>query len=643
VNDQRVGSVTIRSNRGGQYRIAVPGSFLRAGENVLAFDFAWSARPVDVTPDSGDRRPLSVMFDQIAFHGLLETEKPEILNIGAVESLRLPPRSAVSFFDQMPAGSSLWLGAVVSKRAAGQASCVLEIGIETESGLQLTELARPDTGEAKPVRFDIGSEGQEIVGIRFSVRSAKRTGDCRDALEIFEPHVTASPSADMESATGGVASVPPWIETTGLPNILIYLVDCLRADHLGAYGYARNVSPNIDRFAGDSVTFTRAISASSWTRPSVASLLTGMSPQAHATRGDREALSDSVPLLQEILQKSGYATVAVITNGVVSTKFGFGRGFDDFRFLPEQHKKNPEIHQLSDRANAEIFEWLEGRDTSKPFFMYVHSTDPHAPYLPRSPFREAFAADADPKIGLHSEVEALTQGKRDAGPEVRQDLIDLYDGEIAFNDDQFGRLLRYLENEGLYDNTLIVLTADHGEEFGDHGRWQHGFTLYQEQLHVPLVVKQPDGYRAGRRRTELVSLIDVAPTLLEAAGVDVLPGMMGRSLRPWSSSENLVPQERPVFADLAREPQWRALNAVILGKKKLILNHSYDVPRPRRELYNLALDPVEKRNIRLAEPVVVEYLETHLRRAASVEPFEGRIAELSPEDEEKLRALGYLQ
>jgi arylsulfatase A-like enzyme len=195
----------------------------------------------------------------------------------------------------------------------------------------------------------------------------------------------------------------------------------------------------------------------------------------------------------------------------------------------------------------------------------------------------------------------------------------------------------------LYDDTLIVLTADHGEEFGDHGRWQHGFTLYQEQLHVPLVAKLPASYAAGRRRDDVVSLIDVAPTLLEAAGVDVAEAMKGRSLRPWSNLDDVPMPGRLVFADLAREPKWRAVNAAIRGDSKLILNHTYDLPRPRREFYDLANDPAENRSLVVTGSVVTGLLETRLRQAAAVERYEARTAELNAEDEEKLRALGYLQ
>jgi len=643
VNHGSAGTLTIGSKRGGLYRMRIPEALLKAGRNTLTFEYSWSARPIDVLQDSGDKRQLSVMFDEIVFDGLASAEPPELAGNGSNEHIRIPPRSALSYFSKVPSRASLWLGSVISEQTRREDRCDLEIWIETESGTQLTNVVQPDAARLGPVRLPFGSDREEIVGIRFSTRAAKDGGNCRAALKIFEPHIVSATNPGVARHPDESDRGSPWAEAGRPPNILVYLIDCLRADHLGVYGYTRGVSPNIDRFAEGAVVFERAMSAASWTRPAVASLLTGLSPQSHGTRGDRDALSDEVPLVQEMLRIRGFSTVAVVTNGVVSTKFGFGRGFDDFRFLPEQHKTNPQIHQLSDRVNEEIIEWLEGRDMSKPFFMYVHSTDPHAPYLPRSPFRERFAADVDPAIGLHPAVEALTQGNTVAGPGVRQGLIDLYDGEIAYNDDQFGRLMHWFESNGLYDDTLIVLTADHGEEFEDHGRWQHGLTLYQEQLHVPLVVKLPASLNAGQKRAELVSLIDVAPTLLEAVGVDLPATTSGRSLRPWRNQGGLAPLSRPAFADLAREPQWRAVNTVILGDTKLILNHTYDRPRPSRELYDLVTDPVEEHNLETAGSIISGFLETLFRQAAAEERHVAPTAELSAEDEEKLRALGYLE
>jgi len=643
VNGEPVGTLTIRPNRGSRYRIAVSETVLRAGENTLAFNFAWSVSPVDVLPDSDDRRRLSVMFDEIVFDGLVDAEAPELIVTDAAEYLRVPPRSAVSFFVNVPPHASLWLGRVAFERNAGVDDCVLEIGIETESGARSTRVIRPGDSGPEPIQVPVSSDDGEIAGISFAARAARGDAGCRVALNVVEPHIVAGPTEGAALDPGVGDPEPSLAAAERPPNILIYLIDCLRADHLGTYGYDRGVSPRIDRFARDSVVFEHLAAAASWTRPAVASLLTGLTPQAHGTRGDRTALSGSVPVIQEILRAEGYVTAAVITNGVVSSKFGFGRGFDDFRYLPEQHEKNPEIHELSDRVNEEIFDWLGGRDAARPFFMYVHTTDPHAPYLPRSPYRERFAAATDPAIGLHPAVESLTRGRTVAGPGVRQGLMDLYDGEIAFNDEHFGRLLDRLESEGLYDDTLIVLTADHGEEFEDHGRWEHGLSLYQEMLHVPLVVKLPAGRNAGLRRAEQVSQIDIAPTLLEAAGLDVPATMMGRSLRPWGHPDAAALVDRPAVADLARDPRWRVVNAVISGGTKLIRNHTYDLPRPTRELYDLETDTAERGNLAAERRVIAGYLEMLLRQAAETDRYEAPTAELSVEDEERLRALGYLE
>lgn len=640
VNGHDVGRLEVGPNRGGSYRLALPTAVLRTGINQLTFRFAWALRPIDVIPGSSDQRPLAVMFDEIAFEGLVDAEEPELLEDRQTQGILLPARSSVGFHFDAPDEAELWIGAIVGRQVHG---CSLDLGVFNESGLISNRQVDVGGGILTPLKFELPVEPGERVEVRFTVRASDVEKICRGAVEVWEPHVTGARGTAVETLGGRESINPPWSDWPRKPNILIYLIDCLRADHLGTYGYPRPVSPSIDRLAEDAVVFDNEVASASWTRPAVASLLTGLPPKVHGSQAVEDALSGNLPVLQELLQAAGYQTAAVVTNGVVSAKFGFDRGFDDFRFLPEQHKENPEIHQLSDRVNVELFDLLSSRDASKPFFVYVHSTDPHAPYLPRSPFKERFAAGVDSGLGLHPAVEDLTQGRKASTSEIRRALVDLYDAEIAFNDEQFGRLVEWLKAHDLYDDTVIVVTADHGEEFDDHGRWQHGFTLYQEMLRVPLVIKLPGSTGGGGRRTETVSQIDIAPTLLESVGIDVPSSMLGRSLRPWIAEEITGLAERPVFADLHRDPQWRSLEAVLVGSDKLILNRAYDLPRPMWELYDVAGDPGETVNRSARDPVDAGFLAALLREAGAIKATAAPTTELSAADEEKLRALGYIQ
>ncbi len=356
------------------------------------------------------------------------------------------------------------------------------------------------------------------------------------------------------------------------------MVDTLRADHLGAYGYDRPTSPNIDRFATDATLFTEMTAQTSWTRPAVASVFTGLNPQVHGINGRADAIPDSVELLAEIFQEMGWDTAAVITNGNVGKKFGFDRGFEIFNWLRERAQL-PEVHQLSDKVNEQAFPWLENRSPERPFLLYLHTTDPHGPYTPRSPYREQFAPEVtDPSQGSNDRIAEMSQGAR-ADDELVRSLRNLYDAEIAFNDEAFGALLEKLRALGLYDSTLIILLSDHGEEFGEHAQLAHGKSLFDEQLKVPLVIRFPDGRGVGATVDSIARQIDILPTLLDYVGAQIPPAVQGRSLLPAVASGEPSPDDVSyAYLDLDA----RHLESVATTSHKLI---SY---LPRRYLFGIA-------------------------------------------------------
>jgi arylsulfatase A-like enzyme len=399
----------------------------------------------------------------------------------------------------------------------------------------------------------------------------------------------------------------------------------------------------MDAFAASSVVFDEARAHTSWTRSSVLSILSGLLPTSHGVHEDDAVVPEEITLISEVLHRAGYRTASVVTNGMVSARFGFDQGYDHFVRLKEQHAKNPEIHQLSDRLNEVFVEWLDGVDGNRPFFAYLHATDPHAPYLPRSPYRETFALDSHFEWGHHGFIEQLTQRRIATEEEHVRSLTALYEAEIAYNDAQFRVLLNSLRERGLERSTIVVLTADHGEEFHDHGRWQHGFTLYEEQLHVPLVMRLPSTSPIGRKRSDPVQHIDLMPTLLHVAGVGPPAGLAGTVLIGHDGSDLLAPPNRAVFAVLERHPRFRKVDSVVKGRFKLIRNQVYDLARPRLELFDIAADPAELRDVAARYPVVSGWLETLLDRARDVNVFRTSAADLDLETEQALRALGYLQ
>jgi arylsulfatase A-like enzyme len=361
-------------------------------------------------------------------------------------------------------------------------------------------------------------------------------------------------------------------EDSDPPNVILYLIDCLRADHVGAYGYSRPTTPAIDALARDGVVFERLYSCASWTKPSVGCLFTSLYPQEHGARTVDDSLSPERLTLADALASQGYTTAAWVANPIVGARgFGMVRGFDSVRQLADQPKSVAVNRVKGDAAEItrSVVPWLKHMSERR-FFLYIHSLDLHAEYLPRPPFDRMF-------------VRAESTG-------VARDL-DLYDNELAYNDREVGRLVDALKSLGLYDRTIIAVTADHGEEFGEHGRFRHGHSLFDPLLHVPFIVKPARSQHRGLRVPALASNVDIAPTLLGFAGLPVPSAFKHLGLQP--TLESRAGQPRPyVFAEqlspkevlyAARDPRFKYIHQLL--------------PEPGQFLYDLEHDPGEERNL----------------------------------------------
>lgn len=367
--------------------------------------------------------------------------------------------------------------------------------------------------------------------------------------------------------------VPPNTDDAPI-NVLVFLIDTLRQDRMSTYGHTRETSPVISALAAESTVFTHLTPSSSWTRPSVASLFTSQHPNYHGAQTVRDKLRADLPSLAAALAERGYETQGLMTNANCLPVWGFGGDFAryvdvDTLFNDRERNDKP----VTDAAIAAI-EHLRGR----PWFLHVHAMGPHTPYDPPEPFRARFATDL---AGLDGDAREV------------QRKLDLYDAEIAFTDHQFGRIVETLKVTGQYDNTLIVVLSDHGEEFLDHGKWEHAKTLYEEMLRVPLIVKPPKGKWGVPGRVEaLVEMIDVAPTILEIAGVLVPARFQGRSFLPLIHGETEPP--RTGYASLNQE--WYSLRATKTREHKYIR----DVVQNLDAWFDLVADPLERNA--LAEP-----------------------------------------
>jgi arylsulfatase A-like enzyme len=474
---------------------------------------------------------------------------------------------------------------------------------------------------------------------------------------------------------------------TRSPNIILISIDTLRADHLGAYGYARDTSANLDALARDGTLFEHAFAQSPWTLPSHASMMTGLGPVAHGAMDLRGALSEAHETLAERLAREGYDAAAFVggtRSSFIGAERGLDQGFGFYGHYPHprpgwggllarrlDHARLKWIDRHVGNADAEIaasLRWIETR-ANQPFFLFLHLFDVHSktvklPYEAPEPFRERFCAGVDGvefdgcgRAG-HCASEYLhdlwSGAVASPSPQTIGRMQCLYDGGIAFVDDELGRLFGALRCLGLWENTLVVVTSDHGEAFFEHGVPDHT-ELYDEVLHVPLILRGP-GIPKGQRSAESARTVDIAPTILALAGGAAQLGD-GRNLFPLPANREGDAQGGEV-ADLAVNKNRGDSASLRRGQWKYAVHepteHPRVAPRPAEELFDLASDPEERTNlVRTASDGRVEELRNELKRVRDqqAERLRERLANgagatrvhLDADEIERLRVLGYVE
>lgn len=438
-------------------------------------------------------------------------------------------------------------------------------------------------------------------------------------------------------------------------NVILISIDTLRADHLGCYGYARDTSPHIDALSQDGALFFNTYASSSWTLPSHVSLLTSQHGVHHQVYHDDERMDPELLTLAEKFRAHGYMCTAFTGGGFVSSAYGFAKGFDTY-----DEGSGGVFHKDSAaRMSRAVSDWID-RNQGCEFFLFLHTYQPHSPYACPPPYKVMFLNENSlfGEADLFDHLGGKENLYKPLPPSERQNLIDLYDGEIRYVDDRLiGPLVSQLKSLGLYDRTLIVFTSDHGEEFFDHGAWGHGQSVYDELLKVPLILKFPSSKFRGQRTDSLVSLIDVMPTLLEHMGWDpAVLGLDGRSLIP--ILEGRETQNRVFLADIGQNvmqshvPKKIATNR---ERRKLILNDPYteedlaffqytpEKPDPV-ELFDLVSDPGEHLNAVNQDPNLANALIRWINdfyAAARKAQTQKAVVDQSVKDQ--LKALGYIR
>jgi choline-sulfatase len=537
------------------------------------------------------------------------------------------PRSAIA----LAGGESLTFDLPVPE------SAVLRGALRSEGGGALVVTARTDDGRiAELLRrdgtragADFAADLGEYAGKAIALSVAAEGGDVSlDGAGLFVP-ARGTAKAEIKPAR----------------NLIVILIDTLRADHTRVNNPAsRVVAEQLGRIAAEATVFDRAWVQENWTKPSTATLLTGLFPTTHQTKTETNKVPDSVVLASQHFRGLGFATAGFVANGYVSGKFGFERGWDTWTNYVLEGKPNRAQFVADD-----VIAWLDKRPKEKRFFLYVHTIDPHVPYMPPREYLAKYDNDPynGPVVGTETAeiLEKIKVGAFRPNDRDKRRLEALYDGEISYHDDHLARMFAAFESAGLLDDSLVIVTSDHGEEFFDHGSVGHGHSMYEELLHVPLLIRTPAADASAARRTGVeVGTVDVLPTACEILGVPCPAEVEGRSLAPLLRGDENGCWPRAVFSEFLDGQR-----AARMGRWKLIVRGSATT------LFDLVADPDETRDASDAAPIALammrEQLGSHLGRfveagargaAAQKKRHESEDVTIDRETREQLKALGYM-
>jgi uncharacterized protein (TIRG00374 family) len=451
-----------------------------------------------------------------------------------------------------------------------------------------------------------------------------------------------------------VAAIPEHLEDR--PNVILVMVDTLRADHLDCYGSDRVRTPNLCSLAADGGSRFDGYSHASWTKPATASLLTSLLPSSHNAMSKPSALSPEVDLVSEVLSEHGYTTGGIVSNINLAESFGFDQGYDEYYYMAPAYIAGAEesssklilyqlarqivfrmksgitfdgFYQDSERVNEVAFEWLENHKQER-FFLFLHYMDPHDPYFVHPYNGEGIARVSN----QHPDAELAAEMQR------------LYVGEIEYLDGNFGKFLAKLREAGVYDDTVIALVSDHGEEFYEHGGWWHGLTLYEEQINVPLLVKWAKDSRGAPAVSDRVGrLIDVAPTLITQAGAQIPASMQGVDLA--APTDMLSPKDQQVFSE--EDHEGNVLWSLRTKDWKLIQANA-DNPRglAETELFQVSADPNENTDLAGGDHLgmeleLAEHADLHRAVAQGEAVAGGGDVEMTLDECNQLKNLGYVE
>lgn len=518
--------------------------------------------------------------------------------------------------------------------------------------LDVTELEDADYGARFRAALELVGSEQESFDARLA--AALRRMPTGSPLYVALDYVRWKRSGEPLPK----AAVQPAIDK---PNVVLVSIDTLRADHLGCYGYARNTSPHIDELASEGVLFENAFSTAPWTLPGHMSIFTALYPSFHKLESGRPGgalrLDPSEQTLAESLRDAGYRTAAFVTHPFLSARWGFDQGFDLYFRPPVIVPAEVQTEHAIGWLQWHLFHRAHGLGPTR-FFLFVHYMDPHETYDAPQPFGSRYTGEYSGTLKPEDHLVTMFLENDFPSREDYEYAVALYDGEISYVDHELGRLLGTLEQYGLLDATLIVLTSDHGEEFKDHGGMGHKTSLHTEQLHVPLILRYPQVFAGGQRVASQASLVDIYPTIASTVGVEVPAHAQGVDLGAFAGPDGRVdgrpskalqappqlgelgPMDRPWESKLQRR-------SIRTERYKLIFEFDEGATR----LYDIRKDPAEQDDLypSMRRARFVRALEKKLRdfiaRGATYAPgarLQNQI-QVDEETQAQLRELGYLE
>lgn len=612
-----------------RYPIDLPAARQQKGGNALSFIFGAEAAPDPARPEVAQpgRRVAARVF------GLAVGAPSPAMD--AIARAPLPFSAWAEGDDLVQAGPSRLAWALTTPQDArlrfvtSGRHGVPSFRVEAENRRgERSEVWRG--GPEREVTVDLRSQAGDVLRLWLLVDS----GDGKPGWGVWKglAVVGAAPPPRAEIVPKVVAASRPRFASS---NVLVVVLDAAGARHFGCYGHARRTTPNIDRIAAEGILFERAYTPAVFTRSAMASVWTSQLPdEHHAALSYDEPLPAGIPTLAEIVSAAGITTAGFVGNNMAGTAFGLHRGFSEF-------------YRLSYRAEVlrEYFHGWLSRNAQRRFLAYVHYREPHYPFDPRPPFDTLFGPDAPLPASVKTNsgwLERVNEGTHLPTPAEIDHLERLYDGNLAAVDHEVGLLRQHLESLGVWDRTMLVITADHGEAMYEHGFIGHNQQVNEDSVRIPLILRFPSGTVPGGRRVDsLTGLLDVAPTIADVFAIpkERTPTFRGRSLLQAAAGGTDTPPEAVLCRTVGSQPRYAWVGARY--------KYHHNTRDGDEQMYDLARDPGERTDLLQAEPVQAAYCRQRLFAALFALP--GRSGPSAtgwsvPADQrESLRALGYVQ